>query len=86
MDTGKLSLGRRTKHYIIFFCLFSFVSSVGFARVKAVLFYSIGCHFTFENTVNSEVFVEPNPITLQVNVVFPIRQVGKLFIEDSLYA
>lgn len=86
MDTGKLRLCRRTKYHFIFFCLFPFFSSVGSAKVKIVLFYGIGCRFTFENTINSEVFVDPNPITLQVNVVFPSRQVGKLFKKDSLYA
>lgn len=84
VDTGKLRFCRRTKHCFIFFCLFPFFSSVGFSKMKIVLFCSIGCHFTFVNAVNSEVFVDPNPITLQVNVVFPIRQVGKLFKKDSL--
>lgn len=86
VDTGKLRLCRRTEHCFVFFCLFSFFSSFGFARGKIFLFYSICCHFTFENTVNGEVFVDPNPIILQVNAVFSIRRVRKLLKKDFLYA
>lgn len=58
----------------LFFCVFSSFFSVRLAKVKIYLFYSIGCHFTFKNTVKSAIFTFRS---LEVNV-FPFRQVGKL--------